>query len=155
MSMARSRLHLAPIIRITSIYKSRQFLAYVACGSMAALSQIGTRCAANLVMPFAAAVVLSYVIGMFVALVLYRRFVFSVNDRPIKRQVALFAMSYVLLFPLSFGVSVGAAALLSFVLAPVDARMLGHTVGVGLPVFINFAFNKFVTFRGAVQTHAS
>lgn len=132
---------------VLKTYFSKQFVTYILCGGLAAATQIAVRYGLEQYASFSLAVLLSYFCGMFVALVLYRFFVFDARATRMRRQFILFSLAYIAFLPLTWVVSVGAESALLVSFPPVESRLLAHSLGVSLPVVLNFAFNKFVTFR--------
>jgi putative flippase GtrA len=97
-------------------------------------------------MEFDWAVFLSYFIGMPVALLLYRLFVFQSRDAGVIRQFILFSFTYFGFLPLTWTLSVVSESGFEVLLPTTRAQLAAHTIGVIGPVVLNFAYNKFITF---------
>ena len=134
------------VARIISIYVSTQFARYLICGSVSSLVHIIARWILNRYIDFGWAVFLSYFVGMPVALILYRTFVFQGRDGNVGRQFALFSVTYFGFLPLTWFLSVVSEPSLQAFLPAAYAQLLAHMIGVTGPVVLNFAYNKFVTF---------
>ena len=134
------------ISRIIAVYLSTQFVRYLICGSVSSLVHIIARWILNQYMDFGWAVFLSYFVGMPVALILYRTFVFQGRDGNVARQFALFSLTYFGFLPLTWFLSVVSEPTLQTFMPAVYAQLLAHMSGVIGPVVLNFAYNKFVTF---------
>ena len=89
-----------------------EFLKFLVTGGLAALANLASRYALNLLMPFEAAVVVAYLIGMTMAYVLARLFVFRVSGRAIASEFRRFAIVNVVALAIVWLVSVGLARLL-------------------------------------------
>jgi putative flippase GtrA len=138
--------------RVFSIYVSRQFLKYVVCGAISSLIHLVARWVLNHYMTFGWAVFLSYFVGMPVALVLYRIFVFQGQERSVIRQFGFFSLAYFGFLPLTWLLSVISERPLLAVLPVASAQLVAHLIGVAGPVVLNFAYNKFITFKEALPT---
>jgi putative flippase GtrA len=89
-----------------------EFLKFLVTGGLAALANLVSRYALNLLMPFEAAVVVAYLIGMTMAYVLARLFVFRVSGRSIASEFRRFVIVNVVALAIVWLVSVGLARLL-------------------------------------------
>lgn len=67
-------------------------LRYLLCGAISVACNWGSRFAFSLVMPFAAAVICAYGIGMITAFLMFRTFVFPSSPTPLKRQIRGFVL---------------------------------------------------------------
>ena len=127
---------------------TRQFLRFLASGGIAAAMNWGSRFAFSIWLPFEAAVVLAFGVGLLTGFVLMRAFVFAGAGRPVLPQ----ASRYVL---------VNAAALLQTLVVSVvlarwalpavgieqHAEALGHLAGVLVPVVTSYFAHRAYTFR--------
>ena len=126
----------------------RQLGLFLLSGGFAAAMNWGSRFLFSRFMPFEAAVVAAYLVGMLTAFVLMRVFVFEGTGRPVLGQAGRFAL-------------VNAAALAQTVLVSVllarwvlpamgvheHAEALGHLVGVLFPVVTSYFAHRMYTFR--------
>jgi len=129
-------------------FLSGRFVGFLLAGGSAALVNMGSRIALSSVMRYVPAIVLAYVIGMGVAFVLNRLFVFGSSERGVKREVLLFAVVNGLAILQTVGVSVGLAWYCLPLLGVEGdlAETLGHVVGVMVPAFTSFLGHKYWTF---------
>jgi putative flippase GtrA len=126
---------------------SRRFLGFLAVSGFAALVNFLSRIAFDVVVPYAVAIVLAYLVGMATAFLLNRRFVFTDAGRPLHEQAGWF-------------VAVNAAALLqtlavSLLLARGLFPAIGwtwhpeavaHAVGIAVPAFSSYFGHKWLSF---------
>lgn len=128
--------------------KLPRFVLFLAAGGTAALVNIGARIALDAVMPYVAAIVLAYVIGMATAFTLNRRFVFQGSTHPVATQAGWFvtvnvaALLQTLLVSLLF-------ARLVFPWSGMDhhPETVAHVIGVVVPVFTSYLGHKHLSFR--------
>lgn len=125
-----------------------QFVRYLAAGGLAALANYGSRFVFDAWMPFEAAVVMAYGVGMCTAFVLMRRFAFRAGSRGVGAQVLWFAA--VNAFAVAQTVIVS-SLLLRLVLPALGvhehAAALAHAAGVAVPLFSSYLGHKLLTFR--------
>jgi putative flippase GtrA len=126
----------------------QQFLRFALAGGLAAVANFGSRFVFSLWLPYAAAIVAAYLVGMVVAFVLMRRFVFPSHSRPVQHQVLSFVAVN--------GLAVVQTLVVSLFLAGWafprwglrdHAEALAHAIGVAVPVLTSFLAHRAVTFR--------
>ena len=136
--------------RLLALYWSEQFGRFVIAGGVALVLHWLSRFAFNWYVGYSAAIVLAYLVGILVAFVLNKIFVFSYSDRPLKSELFFFFAINIAAFPFVWG---GAFVLgvwvLPLFMAKEFALAVGHGIAITLPVFVNFVLHKFITFRGA------
>src|SRR5689334_5488072 len=71
---------------------SGQFLRFVAAGGIAAAANYGPRFGFSVWLPYPVAITLAYLVGMTVAFLLMRQYVFAAAGQPLLPQVAKFAL---------------------------------------------------------------
>ena len=127
---------------------SSQFFRFLVTGGIAAAANIGSRFVFNLFMNFELAVVFAYLVGMVIAYVLARLFVFEASGRGVSSEFGRFAI--VNLFALAFVwmISVG----LAFVVFPAihftwHAEDVAHIIGVLAPAVTSFLGHRSYSFR--------
>lgn len=134
-------------VRVSQILKS-QLALFVLVGGCAAAAQWLARFPLNLIMPYAAAVVVAYGLGMAIAFELNRRYVFPAGADARHRQFVRFFLVNILSFAIVWVVSVGlGSVLLPRLMAPALAEALGHGVGVLSPALASYFLHKHFTFR--------
>lgn len=129
----------------------------VAGGSAAAINWL-TRIALSWVMPYLAAMLVAYGIGMVAGFWLYRTFVFrNAATGRLSRQVAFFvavnAVGAVVVLGVSAAVVAALAVLAPAVTLPV-AQALGHGAGIAAGAVSNYVGHQMLTFglrRGPVE----
>jgi putative flippase GtrA len=131
---------------------SSQLALFLLVGGSAAAAQWLARFPLNRLMPYAAAVVCAYALGMFIAFELNRRFVFPTGADARHRQFVRFFLVNILSFATVWAVSVGLGAyLLPRFMPPGLAEALGHGVGVLSPALASYFLHKHFTFRAPVS----
>ena len=123
------------------------FLRFLLTGGFAAAVNIGSRALFSLVMPFEAAVVVAYLVGMATAFVLARLFVFAPSGGGV-RGFARFALVNLVALVQVWLVSVGLANWLFPAVGYIfHAELVAHTIGVLSPVVTSYYGHKLFTFR--------
>ena len=128
--------------------RGAQFGRYLLAGGVAAAANFGSRFVFSRWLPFEAAVVLAYGVGMVTAFLLMRRYAFGAGTHSLSRQAATFAGINVLAVAQTLLVS----SLLLRVLLPalgvsLHAEAIAHAVGVLVPVVSSYFGHKLLTFR--------
>ena len=136
--------------RLISLYVSEQFGRFLIAGGIALLLNWVSRFVFNQYVDYGPAIVMAYAVGILVAFVLNKLFVFPYGDRPVNAELFFFFLFNIVAFPF---VWIAAYVLGEWLLPrwlPSSAALaLGHGIALTLPVFVNFFLHKFVTFRGA------
>lgn len=132
---------------------SAPFALFVMAGGTAALVNIGSRIVFNLVVPYEAAIVLAYLIGMTIAYVLNKLFVFERSGRAVADEYVRFAIVNLVALAQVWIVSV---ALARFVFPSIGfvwhADTVAHVIGVIVPVFTSYLGHKHFSFRPQDRT---
>lgn len=125
-----------------------QFIRFVLAGGVAAAVNYGSRFVFNLWMPFEAAVVLAYLMGMAVAFVLMRQYVFNAGAGGLGPQVLKFALVNALALAQTLVVSIVLARwALPAMGVTQHVEAIAHFVGVAVPVFTSFVGHRRMTFK--------
>ena len=128
----------------------RQFTMFVLVGGFAALVNVLSRIALNLVMPFEFAIVVAYGCGMTTAYVFNRFFVFTPSGRAIYDEYLRFTLVNLVAVVQVWVVSVGLALVifprLGFTWHP---ETVGHVIGVIVPVFTSYLGHRYFSFSSA------
>jgi putative flippase GtrA len=136
--------------RFFALYVSQQFGRFLLVGGVAVVLNWLSRFVLNQFMSYAWAITLAYLVGIIVAFVLNRIYVFPYSERSLETEMFLFFVVNITVFPL---VWVAAYVLGEWIfvawLSRQPALALGHGIAILSPVFLNFALHKFITFRGA------
>jgi putative flippase GtrA len=129
-------------------FGSRQFLAFLLTGGIAAIVNFGSRIAYSHWVNFSSAIVLAYCTGMLVAFCLARVFVFTQSTRALGHSAGLFVLVNALAVLQTWVVSmVLATYLLPAIGVTMYAQAMAHAVGVAVPVFTSYWGHKRWTFR--------
>jgi putative flippase GtrA len=127
-----------------------RFASFLVTGGISAACNIGARFLMSRVMRYELAVLFAYLIGMIVAFILARTFVFEKGERGWQAELARFATVNVFGLSLVWLVSVGLVRLvfprMKFYWHPED---VAHLVGVASPVFISYYAHKYFSFGSA------
>ena len=126
----------------------RQFIAFVATGSLAAIANLVSRFFFDFVMPFELAVVLAYIVGMAVAFVLFQRVIFGNPDTPLRRRLTRFTQVNLLGMALAWSVSTAMARLflpaIGWTFHPFE---VAHLIGVAAPTLSSYFLHRHYTYR--------
>lgn len=99
-------------------------------------------------MPFEAAIVAAYLIGMITAFSLTRRFVFEKSERRVRSEAMRFVLVNLAALLQVWIVSVGLADWVFPKIGLVwNAELIAHVVGVLSPVVASYFGHKYFTFR--------
>lgn len=131
------------------VAEGRRFMLFIALGGCAAAVNWLSRFPLERVMPFAAAVVAAYMIGMVIAFTLFNRFVFPATPRPIADQIKFFVLVNIAGIAQVWAVSMGLVYWLfpALGVAGALAEPLGHAIAIGVPTISSYFGHKFLTFR--------
>lgn len=129
-------------------FRSRQFLAFLVTGGVAALVNFGSRIVLNDWMPFWLAVVVAYLAGMATAFVLARMFVFAGGTQSVGSSMLRFALVNVVAIAQTWAISM----LLAYWLLPaLGVRHwvpeIAHAIGILVPVFTSYLGHKHWSFK--------
>jgi putative flippase GtrA len=132
-----------------------RFASFLVTGGISAACNLGARFLMSRVMRYEFAVLFAYLIGMIVAFVLARTFVFEKSERDWQAQLARFAVVNVFGLSLVWVVSVGLVRLVfprvNFYWHPED---VAHLAGVASPVFISYYAHKYFSFGSATANNS-
>lgn len=125
-----------------------QVVRFLLLGGLAAAINWLVRFPLSLVLPFPAAVLVAYMIGMSAGFTLYRAYVFPRSPLPVATQVMLFLAVNAAGAVVVMGVSL---ALLDHVLPMLGwsfyPEAIAHGLGIGIGAVANFLGHKHLTFR--------
>jgi putative flippase GtrA len=129
-------------------FASRQFVAFLVTGGIAALVNFGSRIVLNHWMPFPVAVVVAYLLGMVTAFVLARAFVFAGSTQSVQRSAGWFVLVNLVAIAQTWVISM---ALAYWVLPALGVRAyvneIAHGIGVMVPVFTSYLGHKHFSFK--------
>lgn len=131
---------------------SAQFLRFVFAGGVAAAANYGSRFLFSAWMPYPAAIICAYLVGMAVAFALMRQYVFSGGGQPLLPQVVKFSIVNMLALLQTLVVSIVLARwLLPAAGVQQHVEAIAHLVGVIVPVFTSFIGHRQATFRRSAK----
>lgn len=130
----------------------------IAGGSAAAINWVA-RILLSLAMPFEAALLLAYAIGMAAGFWLYRAFVFrGAGHGSLRNQILIFlgvnAVGALVVLVASNLLIAGLDVLLPTVPLSI-AQAFGHGIGIGLGAVANYVGHRFLTFAGAARPRSA
>ncbi|WP_454692325.1 GtrA family protein [Achromobacter aloeverae] len=120
---------------------------FLLAGGIAAAANYGSRFVFSIWLPYAWAIVCAYIVGMIVAFLLMRGFVFQATGRDLGAQVVKFTAINLLAVVQTLVISLG---LVRWVFGPLNiphAEAAAHLIGVLFPVITSYAGHKLATFR--------
>ena len=128
--------------------RAASVVGYLVSGGVAAAANFGSRFVFSRWMPYEAAVVAAYGVGMVTAFVLMRRFAFRSATTSTRSQVLGFGLVNLAAVLQTVAVS----SLLDRVLLPAlavpgDHEAISHAVGVIVPVFTSWFGHRHLSFR--------
>jgi putative flippase GtrA len=128
-----------------------EFVKFVGLGAIAALVNFASRFAFDRFMPYEAAVVCAYLVGMVVAFILFQKFVFGDAGNGQLTQVFRFTVVNIV----GLIVAVAVSSLLARVVLPAIGWTLlpyttAHLVGITAPTITSYFGHKFFTYRQAL-----
>jgi putative flippase GtrA len=132
--------------RLVSFYLTGQFGKFLVAGGFAALANFASRFVFERSVSFWAAVSLAYLVGFATAFVLNRLFVFPASEKPLHQEIGWFFLFNLLAFPVVVGAAFGLDRLFEPFAPAFYAQAAAHGIAIMLPVFVNFAAHKFITF---------
>ena len=136
--------------RLVAFYWSGQFARFLAVGGIALVVHWLSRFAFNVFMPYAWAIVFAYLVGILVAFTLNKIYVFPYSRHSLNFEMSFFFLVNIAAFPIVWAVAymLGEWLLVRY-LSPQVALAVAHGFAITLPVLVNYALHKLVTFRGA------
>lgn len=133
---------------MTSAAAPRQFALFLVAGGIAAAANYGSRFLFSLWASFPAAIVLAYLVGMAVAFVLMRQYVFDARGKAVGPQVAKFTAVNALAVLQTLVVSLVLARwVLPAMGVATHAEAIAHAVGVAVPIVTSYFGHRMATFR--------
>jgi putative flippase GtrA len=128
---------------------------FVVTGGIAAVCNLGSRILFSRVMRYELAVIAAYLVGMVVAFVLARSFVFEKSETAWHAQLARFVIVNIFGFAQVWLVSVGLVRVffpwIGFGWHPED---VAHLFGVASPIFVSYYAHKHFSFRSIAEKTA-
>jgi putative flippase GtrA len=129
-------------------FTSPRFAKFLIAGGVAAAANFLSRMLFSNFMSYAGAILLAYVVGMVVAFLLMKLFVFEMTRRDVPRQIALFTLVNL------------AAVLQTLIISLLFARIVlpamgvrsgveefAHLIGICVPIITSFWGHKYISFK--------
>ena len=125
-----------------------QLTKFVMAGGVAAAANIGSRIGFSILLPFPAAVVLAFVVGLLSAFVLFRLFVFpqTTGNQSTFGQLWRFTLINLVALPQTFLVSMFLLHLMNRLGVGGSAETVAHSIGVIVPIVTSFLGHKYFSF---------
>lgn len=131
-----------------ALFRSRQFIAFLITGGIAATANFGSRIVYNEWVEFSTAIILAYVTGMITAFVLARIFVFTDSRRTLHSSAFYFVLVNIVAAAQTWVISIVLARyVLPYLGIENNVLEIAHAVGVIVPVFTSFVGHKCLSFR--------
>lgn len=132
-----------------------QFIRFILVGAIAAAANIGSRIFFSQFVNFEYAVVLAFPVGLIVAFILSRNFVFPGSENSLGSQTTRFVGINLLALVQVWIISVGLADyVFPFIEFTWRPEFVAHTIGVLSPVITSYLGHKHFTFRKSFGGHA-
>jgi putative flippase GtrA len=128
-------------------FVSKQFLAFLVTGGIAAVVNFSSRILYNHWMSFSLAIVFAYLTGMVTAFILAKLFVFSESQRPIHHSIFFFTAVNLVAVLQTWLISMGLAYYALPTLGVQSySQELSHAIGIVVPVFTSYLGHKHWSF---------
>ena len=128
--------------------ESRRFGLFLLAGAIAAAANYGSRFGFSLWFNYPVAIVLAYLVGMTVAFLLMRQYVFEGRGKALGPQVLRFTLVNVLAVLQTLIVSLVLARWVLPALGVTQhAEAIAHAVGVAVPVVTSYFGHRLATFK--------
>ena len=126
---------------------TKQFLLFIVAGGFAALVNILSRALLSLFMNFSSSVLIAYFIGMVIAFILTKKFVFISKNIDDKKSFLSFTLVNLFAVIQTYFISIyfREMILISFSKTSL-ANLISHTIGVLFPVITSFFGHKYLSF---------
>ena len=130
-----------------SIFLTGQFRLFLFVGGAAALAHWLARIAATPILGYEHSVFFSYFVGLAVAFLLNKTFVFPTTRLAMRTQLTRFLVVNFVTMPLVWGTAIGLENFLSFISDDWWRQSIAHGVAVSIPAFSSFLAYKYFAFR--------
>lgn len=126
---------------------TKQFLLFIVAGGFAALINIISRALLSLFMNFSSSVLIAYFIGMVIAFILTKKFVFLSKNLDDKKSFLSFTLVNLFAVIQTYFISIYFREMIlnSFYKTSL-ANLISHTIGVLFPVITSFFGHKYLSF---------
>jgi len=128
-------------------FLSKQFLGFAAVGGVAALLHWAARLLLSVWLSFPVAILLAYAVGLGVAFILNRAFVFPKSTKPMRRQARDFLLVNLAFLPVVLGTAMGLEAVFREYRFTAHPQAIAHGIAVMVPALATFLIYKFFAFQ--------
>jgi len=128
-------------------FLTRQFVVFLAVGMTAALLHWLSRALLSQLMSYAWAVAVAYAIGMTIAFLLNRYFVFPKSDKPANKQARDFFFINMAFFPFVWIASLLLNQMLISLGVGSYSEGIAHALAISLPLMATFLLYKLFAFK--------
>ena len=126
---------------------TKQFLLFIVAGGFAALVNIISRALLSLYMNFSSSVVIAYFIGMTIAFLLTKKFVFLSKNLDNKKSFLSFTLVNLFAVMQTYFISIYFREMILNSFSKTSfANLISHTIGVLFPVITSFFGHKYLSF---------
>jgi len=130
---------------------SRHFARFVIAGGVAALANFGSRIVLGIWLGYVNSIVIAYCVGMVIAFILTRIFVFEPSTNILHHQVIWFTLvNLVAVLQTLFVSLLFARFIFPMIGMNWHIETVAHAIGVAVPVFTSYLGHKHLTFRRVV-----
>ena len=126
---------------------TKQFLLFIVAGGFAALVNIISRALLSLFMNFSSSVLIAYFIGMVIAFILTKKFVFLSKNLDDKKSFLSFTLVNLFAVIQTYFISIYFREMILNSFSKTSlANLVSHTIGVLFPVISSFFGHKYLSF---------
>jgi putative flippase GtrA len=141
---------IATEVPVHAVHSTFRFLKFLAAGGFAAFVNLLSRYLLTPVIGFKTSIAVAYLLGMAVAFVLFRTFVFGQSGKPVSEETYRFAAVNLVALALVWTISV---TLAGFVFPSIGLRWhaedIAHFIGTCVPAVTSYIGHSLYTFRRA------
>jgi len=124
----------------------KQFLLFIISGGIAAFINILSRAILSIFFEFQISIIYAYCVGMIVAYILSRKFVFMSNHSVSKSFIAFTLINLIAIVQTYFISVWFKEIVLPFFGVKFFIELISHSIGVAFPVFTSFIGHKYISF---------
>ena len=129
-------------------YFSKQFVLFLLAGGFAALVNFASRILINKFINYSTAIIFAYIIGMMIAFILNKLFVFRGSRQSTNRSIIYFVIVNGVAVFQTWGISV----LLAYHILPYFGiksfvQEIAHAIGLGIPIISSYFGHKKLSFK--------
>ena len=127
-------------------FKKKQFLLFIISGGIAAFTNIFCRSILSNFFGFKISIIYAYFIGMIIAYILSRRFVFM-SKHSLNKSFFAFTVINIIAIAQTYFISIWfKEIILPFFGIKILKEFISHSIGVAFPVFTSYFGHKYISF---------